>query len=78
MEHLFFALKQQLKYNTLFVRQVSEIKFDDQLGLKVVDFQYRSQSFRMILNQRIFLESQDKHFEISSYRDLVNNLRLKS
>jgi hypothetical protein len=73
-QHLFSSLRKQLVYEILFVNNVSSSYHDPKRELEIVDFEYKGQQCKLVLNGKITLETRRKVIDIESYHDLIKGL----
>lgn len=73
-ERMFHSLRQQLVYEISFVTGVSRPYRDPHKQLDIVDFKYRGESYKLIFNGKITLETHGDEILIDSYDDLVHGL----
>jgi len=73
-ERLFLALGEQLKHEVFFVTNVSRPYYNPKNQHKIIDFKYKSCSYKLVLNGSINLKTDNKDVKIESYRELVQAL----
>lgn len=73
-ERLFLSLGQQLKHEIFFIKSVSRPYFNPQKDQQIIDFNYKSNKYKLVLNGSIYLITPAKEMEIKSYHDLVRGL----
>lgn len=76
-ERLFSSLGQQLRYEIFFVSEVSKSYYDKGKELKIIDFKYKTNPYKLVLNGTVKLKSKynETDVEVNSYDDLVKGLR---
>lgn len=76
-DRLFISLGQQLRHELFFLKDVSKSYFDNGKELKIIDFKYKSNPFKLVLNGTIKLKGKHSEIdqEINSFQELVLGLR---
>ncbi|MDR8390206.1 hypothetical protein NC796_03570 [Aliifodinibius sp. S!AR15-10] len=71
-ERLFKALRQQLVHEITFVKQVTQ---PYQCARNtIIDFEYRGNPCKLVLNGKLMLETNREKVQIESYQDLIQGL----
>lgn len=73
-ERLFLSLGQQLKYEIPFTSFVSRSYYSKQDNNQIIDFNYKSRGYQLVLNGSIILKTPKEDKEVNSYDDLVQGL----
>lgn len=73
-ERLFLSLGEQLKYKIHFVSYVSKPYYNPTSEQTIIDFEYDSMQYQLVLNGDISLKTTNNKVKIESYNDLVQGL----
>lgn len=80
-ERLFLSLREQLKHEISFITNVSRPYFSTDNNYKIINFDYRTHQYQLILNGNIYLKTNRKKVVstqesemIESYHSLIRAL----
>lgn len=73
-ERLFKALRQQLVHEITFVKQVTQPYQGERNKSSIIDFEYRGNPCKLVLNGKLMLETKREKVQIESYQDLIQGL----
>lgn len=77
-QRLFLSLREQLKYEVSFIKNVSRPYFSPEGNCQIIDFKYKLNQYQLVLNGNIYLRTNcdNGRYEevISSYYGLIQAL----